>query len=139
MRPFAPDETAFDEFVDQWFFDVVVPEYILSDPQRTEVSGANPGPEGAEAAEVTEWEVTLSVSNVGSGLMPVEVAAARGERFAEEATDAAAYRDARVTVLLGPDEETYVTLRCDFEPDRVLVDPDALVLQLEREDALIRF
>jgi len=44
-----------------------------------------------------------------------------------------------VTVTLGPDEQVDLTIPCAFEPDRVLVDPDALVLQLDRESAIVRF
>jgi hypothetical protein len=39
--------------------------------------------------------------------------------------------------VLGAGESTSVTLRCDFEPQRLVVDPDALVLQLRRDRALL--
>ena len=61
MRPFAPDPSAFDAFTRQWFFEVVLPEYQLSEPRKT----AN-GP---------AWEVSVRIQNVGTGTMPVEVAA----------------------------------------------------------------
>jgi hypothetical protein len=48
------------------------------------------------------------------------------------------YRDARTSLTIGPGQEIPVTIRCDFEPDRVLPDPDARVLQLERARALRR-
>ena len=67
MRPFAADAAAFDAFTRQWFFEVVVPEYQLHDPKKS-VSG-------------DDWEVTVRVENVGTGDMPVEIAATRGERF----------------------------------------------------------
>jgi hypothetical protein len=35
-------------------------------------------------------------------------------------------------------EERWVSLRCSFEPDTVLVDPDALVLQLRRKAAAVK-
>ncbi len=44
-----------------------------------------------------------------------------------------------MTITIGPDEQAELTITCDFEPDRVIVDPDALVLQLERESAVVRF
>ena len=148
LRPFAPDADAFDAFCEQWFFDVVVPEYELESGELTEVEGG--------------YEVTITVRNKGTGRMPVEVAATRGERFSDEnnepsnvgasdrggdreagVVEAAApkddddtYRDARTSVVLGPGEEETVVLRCSFEPERVLVDPDALVLQLNRDRAV---
>ena len=39
-------------------------------------------------------------------------------------------------ITLGPGEEKEAYIACGFEPDRVLVDPDARVLQLERRKAL---
>jgi hypothetical protein len=39
---------------------------------------------------------------------------------------------------LGAGETKDVTVRCDFDPDRVLVDPDAEVLQLRRKTALAK-
>ena len=50
-----------------------------------------------------------------------------------------AYRESRTSVLLGAGESELVTLTCDFEPERVLVDPDCLVLQLRREAAVKEF
>jgi len=51
MRPFASDPAAFDEFVHAWFFDVVLPEYRLTD--ATAVS--------ADAAGDASWRVTVSL------------------------------------------------------------------------------
>jgi hypothetical protein len=123
MRPFAPDAEAYDAFTRQWFLEVVVPEYALTD--------------AAKAAAGDGWELRVTVTNEGTGTMPVEVCAARGERFPDEdaEVEAPGYRDARVTVTLGPGESQAVAIPCDFEPERVLVDPDALVLQLRREQA----
>jgi aminopeptidase N len=133
MRPHAPDPDAFDAFVKQWLFDVVIPEYRI---------------ESAESqAEGGGWVVTATVENVGSGRMPVEVAAAKGDRFVEQTEEQAAheiaafspdYRDARALIVLGAGEKTQVRLRCDFEPDRIEIDPDALVLQLKRKNAVAK-
>jgi hypothetical protein len=123
MRPFAPDPDAYDAFVKQWFFEVVLPEYRLSEARLV------PSSEGA-------WEVTVRVTNAGTGRMAVEVAAARGERFDENGQASADYHDARETVTLGAGESAAVTIRCDFKPERVLVDPDALVFQLLRKLAV---
>jgi len=159
MREHAEDKQAFDEFADQWFFDVVVPEYRLHDVKRTRISG-----EGDDAV----WEVTGRIENAGTGRMPVDVAAMTGERFPKEeeqepnggeaasdlaslgpATaaasaegaedDAKSFREARTAVTLGAGESAEFTIRCSFEPDRVLVDPDVLVLQLNRKLAIHRF
>jgi ABC-type Na+ efflux pump permease subunit len=127
MRPFAPDPAAYDGFVKQWFFEVAVPEYRLDEAGRQPVAGKS------EA-----WEVTVRVRNAGSGRMPVEVAAVKGERFAEDGSTSADYQDARATVILGAGESQVVTLRCDFKPDRVLVDPDAVVFQLLRKLAVVQ-
>jgi ABC-2 type transport system permease protein len=127
MRPFAADPAAYDAFVRQWFFQVVVPEYQLREARKRQV-----------AAAAGDWEVTVMVRNAGSGRMPVEVAAARGRRFDAAGRPEAAYRDVRATVVLGAGEERRVTLRCRFEPDTVVVDPDALVLQLRRKAATAR-
>ena len=67
-------------------------------------------------------------------MIPVEVAAAKGVRFDEKGGATAAYEDARTTVTLGKGESKDVTIRCDFDPERVLMDPDALVLQLKEEE-----
>jgi ABC-type transport system involved in multi-copper enzyme maturation permease subunit len=129
MRPFAPDPEAFDAFVDAWFYEVVVPEYRVSDADVVPVEGADDG----------AWRVTVTIENDGSGRFPIEVAAAHGERFNDDGTPSPDYRESRVMVTVGPDEQAPVTIPCPFEPDRVLVDPDALVLQLDRDDAIVRF
>ncbi|MEZ4655821.1 MAG: hypothetical protein R3E12_20095, partial [Candidatus Eisenbacteria bacterium] len=46
-----------------------------------------------------------------------------------------AYHEQRTTLALGPGESRPVRLECDFEPTRILVDPDAKLLQLRRESA----
>ena len=68
--------------------------------------------------------------------MPIEVAAVRGERFAEDPSDEEGYAESRVTVTLGAGESETVTISCPFEPRRVLVDPDAAVLMLKRDRAV---
>jgi len=123
MRRHAPDTTTFDPFVKQWFHDVVIPQYQISDPKTVKTAGG--------------WEVRAKVKNTGTGVMPVEVAAARGERFAKEAVADKAYRDARVSITLGADEEREVVIACAFEPQELVVDPDVRVLQLKRSKAAV--
>ena len=125
MRPFAADPAAFDAFTRQWFFEVVVPEYRLHEPKKT--------------ARGQEWEVAVRLENVGTGTMPVEVAATRGERFAKDGTPNPDYREARASVTLGKGESRDVAIPCPFEPERIVVDPDAKVLQLRRKSAIAQF
>ncbi|MCZ6835337.1 MAG: M1 family aminopeptidase, partial [Planctomycetota bacterium] len=68
MRPFAPDAEAYDAFTQQWFHEVVMPEYRFSDVVRNEWE---PG----------QWEVTFTIENKGTGTMPLEIALTKGERF----------------------------------------------------------
>ena len=123
MRRHAADKAAYDEFVRQWFFDTVIPEYQLADAKK--------------AARGGEWEVTVKVRNAGTGRMPVEIAAAAGPRF-ENGQISPDYKEARVTLVLGAGEEKLARIRCAFEPELVVVDPDAKVMQLERNAAAAR-
>jgi len=95
MRTHAADVQAFDAFTKQWFFDVVVPEYKIA--SATRVQGGQAGGAGDEMP-AQRWEVTAEIENVGTGTMPVEIAATRGERFpkkdAAPANAAARDRDA---------------------------------------------
>jgi ABC-2 type transport system permease protein len=127
MRRFASDKPAFDAFVKQWFFDVVVPEYRLSDAQINPVNGKDAS------------DVSVHVENVGTGRMKVEVAAAAGERYGTDGKPSADYHDARTAVDLGAGEAKDVKIHCPFKPDRVLMDPDALVFQLRRKLATAKF
>jgi hypothetical protein len=129
MRPYAPDAAAYDAFVKQWFEDKVVPQYQVSGASKSERDGG--------------YDVVCTITNIGTGTMPVEVAATAGERWKKPADDDRngmytvdpAYRDVRATVTLGAGEAREVTLRCEFDPERVVVDPDVRVLQLKRKQA----
>lgn len=125
LRPFAPDADAFDAFTKQWFHEVVVPEYKISEVKRARTDDG--------------WTVEVKVRNDGSGTASVEVAVVRGERLLKDGSAGKDYLDARGTIALGKGEEKSVVIACAFEPDRVVVDPDARVLQLNRNKALRRF
>ncbi len=125
MRPYARDPKGFDDIVRQWFFQTVTPEYRLEEA-RKELVG-----EGV-------WEVAVKVENAGTGRMPVEVAATRSWRFDDQGKVSPEYREARTTVVLGAGEAKEVRIRCPFEPERVVVDPDVHVLQLQRRAATAR-
>jgi hypothetical protein len=141
LRTQAPDAERYDRFAEQWFFGVVAPELVLADARRVR------RPDGS-------YEVHARVVNRGTGSVAVEVAATRGERFPEARETAApvaeargvlaaltvpsdaggaGYRDARTRVSLEPGGEARVEITCDFEPELLVVDPDALVLQLNRK------
>jgi ABC-2 type transport system permease protein len=121
MRRYAPDSTAYDAFVKQWYWEVVVPEYRVSNARAVKRGSV--------------WEVRARVRNAGTSRMPVQIAAVRGVRFADAKKKEQPWRDVRATVVLGPKEIREVVVRCTFEPERVVVDPDFEVLQLERQKA----
>jgi ABC-2 type transport system permease protein len=132
MRPFAADPEAYDAFTRQWFFEVVLPRYELENARKEQL------PDGT-------WRATALLRNAGTGTMPVELAASRGERFPER-TDGAVlaaegdadpdpYLEARASAVLGAGEERELEILSPFEPTELVVDPDALVLQLERKKA----
>ena len=131
LRDFAPDTTAFDAFAEQWFFEVVLPEYEFSEVTKTR--------------EGEGWVVRGTVENVGTGRMRVQVGAVAGGRWSGEGDDASGsvvaegYRDARTEVELGAGQSAEFVIRAAFEPERVVIDPDVLVLQLNREAATFEF
>jgi ABC-2 type transport system permease protein len=125
MRPFASDKAAFDDFTHQWFFEVVLPEYRLGEP--------------AKAKTGESWKTTIRIENAGTGLMPVEVAVVRGERFAKDGSPSPDYRDSRTKTTLGAGESKEIVIESPFDPERIVVDPDAKVLQLQRKNAVRKF
>jgi ABC-2 type transport system permease protein len=159
MRPFAPDPAGFDQVADQWFFKVVMPEYRIVEARKDrilrvrgglgEVGGGGGGISAAggggggggdrSGGGGLVWEVVARVANTGTARMPVEVAAASlRERFGADGRESPGYRDVRTTLVLGPGEEREVRLVCPFDPQRLVVDPDAKVLQLQRKAASVR-
>jgi hypothetical protein len=66
-----------DDFVKQWFFEAVV-------PQRESPASVVHIVGGSDGALEDEWEIRVKVKNAGTGRMPVEIAATRGERFPDE-------------------------------------------------------
>jgi aminopeptidase N len=120
MRPYASDPVAYDAFVKEWFEDRAMPEY--------RVAGAKKEKRGQG------YDVTFTVRNTGTGRMPVEIAATSGERWAKEKPS---FREAREAVVLGAGESKALTIHCGFSPDKVVVDPDVRVLQLNRNQATV--
>ncbi len=122
MRSYASDPAAYDAFVKQWFFEVKMPEYhYMEKPKKRAVQNG--------------WDVQARIKNVGNATMPVEVAAVKGNRF----EDAKEFRKSSLTMTIAAGETKDVMIHCDFEPDRIVVDPDVQVFQLQRNAAIVRF
>lgn len=123
LRPFASDTASFDRFVEQWFFDVVLPEYRLDEPRLRETGDSG-------------WTAHVRVTNVGSARVPVQIVAVRDDRSSggDPGLDD---ESGRATVILGAGESRRVELRTVFRPERIEIDPDVHVLQLGRERARV--
>ena len=126
MRGYAPDPEAFDTFTRQWFYEIVLPEYRLAEITTEETGDGR-------------WLVRGRITNVGTGTMPVDIAATSGQRFAPDGSTVPAYRAVRTDMLLGAGEDRRFEIVTDFEPREVVVDPDVKVLQLRRQLAVHRF
>lgn len=132
LRPYAANPAAYDAFVAQWCEERVLPEYRVTSASKKKT--------GAEHV------VTATISNRGTGAMAVEIAATAGERWREPKKGSEMvptgpnrdYRDARATVTLGAGESKDVTIRCGFDPERLVIDPDVRVLQLQRKQAVAK-
>jgi ABC-2 type transport system permease protein len=128
MRPYAEDPAAYDAFTKQWFEEKVVPEYRVSTAKKT--------------ASGDGFDVAVTVTNIGTGTMPVEIAATSGERWNKPDSSNGAYtanpdyKDTRGTVTLGAGESKSLTIHCAFDPEKVVVDPDVRILQLKRKQAV---
>ena len=109
LRKEAPDTTAYDAFVEQWFFDIVLPEFRITDVALRRDDG---------------WIASAAISNVGTGQVSVEVVATGGE-----------YRRSTQVVTLAAGQTKRLSWTLDFEPDRIVVDPDVRVLQDNRTRA----
>ena len=82
---------------------------------------------------------TAEVENAGTGRMPIDVAAVRGERFPSDSTKkgkkAEPYAAETVPLTLGAKEKQTITIRTSFKPEKLVVDPNVRVLQLRRQSA----
>ena len=117
LRPYAPDTLAFDQFVWEWFSTVVLPEFEWNDIQLVENDGV--------------WHVSATLTNVGTGTIELTVAAEKGARFNSN-QGSSTFHEARTLISLSAGQSKKVELKFGFRPDRILVDPDAVVLQLNR-------
>lgn len=126
LRRHAADPEAFDAVVEQFLYDTMIPEYRVAAAERS--------PAG------DRWISRLRILNNGSGRIPVEVAVtAGGRRFDVDGELRAEHRESRGWVEVGAGEEVDIEIVSDFEPERVVVDPDHNVLMLQRKAASVRF
>lgn len=124
MRAYSGNPEKFDKFANQWFFEVVVPEYKFENVEMKQVGDS--------------WRITGTVQNKGTGEMPLEICAAVNQRTIDR-EDNPEYQDSRTTVQIGGGESLDFELEVNFKPDRVIVDPDFKVLQLKRKSAKHEF
>lgn len=148
MREHAPDPSAFDAFAQQWFFQVVLPEFRI---------------ESANVADLGDgrWRVEGEISNIGTAQTNVEIAAlsaddtknrdatgaakatAEGASGSDgeassgstDAPEKAPPARAVSTVELGPGGRAPFVIETTFAPRKLVVDPDVNVLQVRRKKA----
>jgi hypothetical protein len=104
LRPFAPDEVAFNIFVDQWIYGTTLPEFELGDVKV----------DGTEGAFTTAVELR----NVGKGTVDVTVRAL--------GDNAAQFEDTVVRVAAGG--SVPVVIQSAFKPAKLVVDPEVRLL-----------
>ncbi len=122
MRNYSSNPQAYDEFVQQWIFEVKMPEYrFLTKPQKEKTQQG--------------WQVKAQIKNVGNASMPVDIAAITGNKFKEPD----AYKESRTNLEIKAGSEQEILLLCDFEPQSLVIDPDVQVFQLQRNAATFRF
>lgn len=122
MRAYAPNRADYDSFTKQWFFEVVAPRLRFVDTQKT------PPADGP-------WMASGKLENRGTGRVRVEIAAVRGKPFDDDGKPNPDYKEMRKLVELAPDAPASFSIPCDFEPERIVVDPDVKLLMLKRSEA----
>ena len=110
LRPHAPDAAAFDDFVGRWILGKDLPDLEVRDATVEKTA------EG--------YRVTGSLANIGSGRAAVLV---RVEGKKPEAKDAVRPA-ADATVSVAADAPGGFTIETDFEPERIVVDPEVDLL-----------
>lgn len=148
----------FEVVVPRYTIDSATKTRVADAAVATSVHPSSSGPSAESDAAPSTWEVEFELTNRGTSTMPVEIAAVRGERWpkgdakpgsrsndpavlaastngTERAKSANAWQESRASTTLGAGETKKLHLRCAFEPERLVVDPDAKVLMLERKKA----
>jgi ABC-type transport system involved in multi-copper enzyme maturation permease subunit len=90
-----------------------------------------PATEAQPAPQLPDSGVVLAAAQRG----PQETADAAQPAARAHAKPSEPYRESRALIELGAGEEQELVLTSEFEPQQVIVDPDALVLQLNRKHA----
>ena len=86
-------------------------------------------------AQLAKLAPTWAATDVGQAL--IRAADELNRAGAAEKPDAPdVYRESRTSLTLEAGGRAELTIVCDFEPDKLVVDPDAIVLQLERDQAV---
>ena len=128
LRNYSSDPDGYDALTDQLFRKVSVPEYKLYDVLVEPL------------ADGVSWQLKARIKNIGTGSFPVEISAMQGEEYPDESGDKMeeedSYKEERIEVLLGPGDSERIVIPCDFIPEKVVVDPDVKVLQLNRKLAV---
>lgn len=120
MREHAEDPVAFDAFARQWYFEVVLPEFKVESATKTDLGDGR-------------WRVEGEVANVGTGRVRVAIGVSADDADDSKASAAATATLPSTIVELGAGERAPFMLEVDFEPRRVVVDPEVNVLQVRRK------
>jgi len=124
VRPFAPDKTAYDAFINQWVRGTVMPDLQWEDVKLVK-SGEN------------AFRVSGKVKNSGTGTVTLVVAATSGERFpkkkAKTGSASESFLDKRTEIKLEAGKAAEFALETPFQPQQVVFDPDFQLLLRGRD------
>jgi ABC-2 type transport system permease protein len=112
LRRQTRDTVLFDANVAQWFRSTQLPSFALDEAKCQAL------------AEI--WSCTATLRNTGTGDATVDVAAMQGPRTLVDGT---------TQIRVGAGESTTVRWTLKERPDRLVVDPEVLVLQARRQQA----
>jgi ABC-type transport system involved in multi-copper enzyme maturation permease subunit len=123
IRPFAPDKIQFDQFATDWIKGSALPNLFLEDIRKS-------------ASDEKSWLVKGKLRNDATSTIEIEIAAFRGERFPDKdakLTEKSGFEQARTKLKIGPGASADFEIKCGFEPEKVLADPDFKQLMRGRE------
>ncbi|NBV44120.1 MAG: hypothetical protein EBR86_00375 [Planctomycetia bacterium] len=110
LRPHAPDPAAFDDWVGRWILGKDLPDLEVQD---------------ARVEKTTDgWRVTGTLANIGTGRADVRVRV-EGKKPGDKG---AARPAADAVVAVSADTPGTIEIATDFEPERLVVDPDVDLL-----------
>ena len=108
-----------DWFFDEWFSRVITPDFRVVTASKR--------------AEGKEWVVDFTASNIGEGKMPVLVEGVRGKE------DKAEFQSCGVTVWAAAGKETKGSIRCGFDPEKVVLDRLYETIDFDRTNNVFAF